>query len=141
MPTFALAVLIVSASLANSTARAQDVSAVVNPAVPDRAVSKNTVRAIFGVRIRKWSDGSPITVFVLPDNDPLHERFSKTRLNIFPHQLRRAWDRQVYSGTGQAPTEVRNEQEMATRLRETPGSIGYLSNSRDMTELGVLEIE
>lgn len=113
----------------------------VNAAVPDNAVSKNTIRAIFGVRVRKWSDGSPITVFVLPDNDPLHERFSKSQLNIFPHQLRRAWDRQVYSGTGQAPTEVANEEEMVRQLSETPGSIGYLSEDRVVPELKTLEIE
>ncbi|MCB1877005.1 MAG: hypothetical protein KDH88_13610 [Chromatiales bacterium] len=136
-----LVIVAIVLSFVASTALGQDVRTVVNAAVPDNAVSKNTIRAIFGVRVRKWSDGSPITVFVLPDNDPLHERFSKSQLNIFPHQLRRAWDRQVYSGTGQAPTEVANEEEMVRQLSETPGSIGYLSEDRVVPELKTLEIE
>lgn len=79
------------------------------------------------MRLRKWDDGSPIKVFVLPDNDPLHVAFSKNVLRVFPYQLRSAWDRLVFSGTGEEPLKVDSEQKMRELVSSTPGAIGYLS--------------
>jgi len=118
---------------------------VVNPSVHRTEISKNVLRAIFGMRLRKWPNGQAITVFVLPDQDRLHGRFSKTILNIFPYQLRRAWDRQVFSGTGQSPQEVASKQEMEEMIAKTPGGIGYLATedldeARESPRLEVLNV-
>lgn len=91
-------------------------------------LTKSGLRAVFGMRLRTWPDGSPIRVFVLPDRHPLHTQFCKRLLGVFPHQMRSAWDRLVYSGTGQAPVEVNSEEEMATKIASTTGAIGYLKN-------------
>lgn len=99
---------------------------VVNADVADRSVSQSSVRAIFSMRMRQWTDGKPVRVFVLPDQDPVHVSFAKSRLNTFPHQLRRAWDLLVFSGSGQAPTVVESPTEMMKRVSSTAGAIGYL---------------
>lgn len=93
-------------------------------------LSRNLLRSVFSMRLRTWQNGVPIRVFVLPDDVPLHSIFSKKKLNLFPYQLRSAWDRLVYSGTGQAPFVVHSEEEMRTKIATTPGSIGYLSGAR-----------
>lgn len=98
----------------------------------DQAVSEltlTTVRAKFAMRIPVWPDGTPVRVFVLDDNDRLHIEFCKTILGMFPYQLRRIWDRQVFSGTGIAPVLVSSEQEMLARVAATKGAIGYLSDN------------
>lgn len=100
---------------------------VVNSGNAQKALSHSTVRSIFSMRMTEWPDGSPISVFVLRDRSPLHVLFSKEILGVFPHQLRKAWNRKIYSGTGQAPIRVKNEQEMYDKIARTPGSIGYLS--------------
>lgn len=89
-------------------------------------LSRETVREIFFMRLNSWPDGSPIRVFVLPDNNPLHIQFAKEVLGVYPFQLRSAWDRLVYSGTGVAPTTVETTEEMQERIRSTQGSIGYI---------------
>ena len=99
---------------------------ILNPGVEMDHLDRNRVRAIFTMRLRRWDDGTPIRVFVLPDEDPLHQQFAKQVLGVFAHQLRRAWDRQVFSGTGQAPAEVKDLEEMRRKVRTTPGAIGYL---------------
>ena len=68
----------------------------------------------------------PVKVYVLPDDDPLHLRFAKVVLGLFPYQLRRVWDRQLFSGTGQVPTTVMTEAEMIRRVAATPGALGYV---------------
>jgi hypothetical protein len=89
-------------------------------------LSPETIREIFFMRLSSWPDGSPIRVFVLPDNDPLHVQFAKEVLGVYPFQLRSAWDRLVYSGIGVSPTTVETAEEMQMRIRTTQGSIGYI---------------
>jgi hypothetical protein len=90
-----------------------------------KQLTTEKVREIFFMRLSTWPDGTPIHVFVLPDNHPLHIRFAKEVLGVYPFQLRSAWDRLVFSGTGVAPTTVESEEEMRARIESTPGSIGY----------------
>ena len=94
---------------------------------PKAFFSQSALRAIFGMRLRKWEDGSPIRVFVMSDEHPLHITFAKRVLHVFPYQLRAAWNRLVFSGTGEEPTLVRSEQKMRVVIGTTPGAIGYLS--------------
>ena len=42
-------------------------------------------------------------VFVLPDADPLHQEFAKRSLDLYPRQLRRVWDRHLFSGAAPFP--------------------------------------
>lgn len=108
---------------------------VVHPSVSQETISRNTLRAIFGMRLRRWPDGSVVKVFVLRDDAELHKKFSKSILHLFPYQLRRAWDRQVFSGTGQSPQEVISLESMRAKITHTPGAIGYLPIGN--TEIGM----
>lgn len=118
-----------------------EVYVIVNPANSQHSITQNGLNAIFNMRLRSWSDGSPITVFVLPDEDPLHKKFCKQKLDVFPHQLRRGWNRLVFSGTGQAPTQLENEMDMLKHVSETPGSVGYLSGKDLTSAVKLLEID
>jgi len=126
-----------------SIAGAQEV--VVHPSINEESISRNTLRAIFGMRFHKWSNGLPIKVYVLRDDKPLHIEFTKSILHMFPYQLRRAWDRQVYSGTGQAPNEVDSIEEMRKKIFNTRGAIGYLplakiSDAKTREQLRILHV-
>ncbi|MGR9115213.1 MAG: hypothetical protein ACU85E_05560 [Gammaproteobacteria bacterium] len=123
----------------NSAVRA--VYAVVNQNTTQQVISRNGLSAIFKMRLRHWKDGSPVTVFVLEDENPLHKLFCKQILNVFPHQMRRSWNKLVFSGTGQAPIVVNNKAEMIEKISTTPGAVGYLSG-QDLTDnIRILNIE
>ena len=109
--------------------------------VPDTLLKRSVAWAVFGMRLRTWSDGTPTTVFVLSDNHPIHAEFTKTILDTFPYQLRRAWDRLVFSGTGQAPREVGSIGEMHDRILSTPGSIGYLPSAMVEKDMRRVKVE
>lgn len=102
------------------------VEVIANAGVATQNLPVNVTRAIFGMRQLTWADGLRVKVFVLPDKHPLHNEFCKEKLSIYPYQLRQSWDRLIYSGTGQAPTEVATEEEMVARVANTPGAIGYV---------------
>lgn len=138
---FFLTLLITFFFAGNALSSESPVEVITHPGVNSSYLSKNLLRSIFGMRLRTWQNGLPIRVFVLPDDAPLHSIFTKQKLNIFPYQLRSAWDRMVYSGTGQAPFVVHTEEEMRARIASTPGAIGYLNGSMIDNSVQVVHID
>ncbi len=113
---------------------------VIHPDVKEENISVNVLRAIFSMRLRTWPNGEMVRVFVLPDDHELHHDFAKERLSVFPYQLRLAWDRLVFSGTGQAPVRVHSHDEMLAKIASTPGAIGYLETPLINGNVHVLNI-
>lgn len=97
-----------------------------NPDVPVNRMSVRELHAIFTMRLRAWPNGLPVKVFVLRDSSPVHIEFAKKIMDMFPYQLRRYWDKLVFSGTGQAPVELESERQVYEHVAKTPGAIGYL---------------
>ncbi len=120
---------------------AQGVDLVANRSIDFETISKSTLRSIFSMRMTQWPDGTPIRVFVMGDKTSQHTDFTKHILGVFPHQLRRAWDRQIYSGMGQAPIKVETEQEMLEQIATTPGAIGYLSEENINEQVRILPVQ
>ncbi|ART64667.1 hypothetical protein B9H00_08200 [Kushneria marisflavi] len=114
---------------------------IANPSTPPGNMTRETVRAIFAMRQRTLPSGEAAHVFVLPDKHPLHERFTKEILGVYPHQLRLSWDRLVFSGTGQAPNEVGSVEEMRQRVASTPGGLGYLNKGAVDDSVSVFSVE
>ena len=132
-----LALVAPAAATAQEPPAVDEPRVVVHAQVPVDELDRNHLRAIFGMKYRSWPDGGRIEVFVLPDRHPVHTEFTKKVLGIFPHNLRRVWDRQVYSGTGQSPREVENERQMQEMVSSTPNAIGYL---RDRAHGGGIKV-
>ena len=126
-------------------ASADFVSDTVHPVInvnnKQTSISRNGLSAIFKMRLIHWNDGTPVTVFVLPDDNPLHKKFCKRILNVFPHQLRRIWNNAVFSGSGQAPITVSSIEEMKEKVANTPGAIGNLSISESSDLIKALDIQ
>ncbi len=119
----------------------QAVEIVAHRGVAVNSLSLASARAIFGMRQVKWPDGTPIRVFVLPDDNAAHGAFCKERLNLFPYQLRQSWDRLVYSGIAQAPSEVSSEEELMSKVAATPGAIGYVRKVKNNDPVKIINIE
>ncbi len=117
------------------------VDLIANKSVPYDTLSLSSVRSIFSMRTSSWPDGVSIHVFVFGDKSAEHSEFSKEILGVFPHQLRRAWNRQIFTGTGQAPTKVESEQEMIERVSQTPGAIGYISEGNLNAQIRKIAVE
>lgn len=114
---------------------------IVNQSVQVHELSLNQLRSIFSLRARKWPDGTPITVFVLRDENEDHRQFLLKTLKMLPHQLRRQWDRFIYSGIGQGPVVVHSQQEMLSEVSSTPGAIGYLEGGSPNDQATTLSIQ
>jgi len=119
----------------------RDILIIANPGVVTQRLERDTARAIFAMRQRTWPDGQAAQVFVLSNSHPVHAAFVKERLSVYPHQLQLAWDRMVFSGTGQAPNRVRNQQQMRDAVATTPGAIGYIEREYVDERVQVITME
>ncbi len=107
---------------------------------PYEILSLNELRAIFSLRARAWPDGSKITVVVFEDSSPSHRSFLHNTLKMLPHQLRRQWDRYIYSGIGQGPVVVDSTEDMLLTINNTPGAIGYVQGGVPYEQVTTLTI-
>lgn len=119
---------------------AGDQKLVSNPPPEILQLTVNEARSIFSMRVTNWPDGTPITVYVMPVKSTPHRDFVRTTLKLLPHQLKRKWDRLVYTGTGMAPIEVKDASEMRERVLNTPGSVGYLNSDLGDKQLNYVEV-
>lgn len=118
-----------------------DIVMVAHQGVRTTSLNRDTARAMFAMRQRTWPDGQVLRVLVLPNDHPVHERFAKQSLSVYPHQLQLSWDRVVFSGTGQAPTKVISQPAMLERIATTPGSLGYLDREHLDDRVQVISME
>lgn len=127
----ALLLAVLLAALASSAANASEVpdadaiSVLVHPELSVLPLSRSELQAIFTLRKRRWDAKTPVRVFVLRDDHPLHQGFCKFKLGVYPYVLREHWDRIMFSGTGYPPTVVDDIDAMHSAVMSTPGAIGY----------------
>ena len=102
------------------------IEVIINANEVEQLKGVSNLRSIFTIRTLYWPNGEKIRVYVLPDDHELHKAFVKEKLHMFPHQLRRTWNRMTYTGTGQPPVTVNSVAEMLEKIKSTKNSIGYI---------------
>jgi ABC-type phosphate transport system substrate-binding protein len=120
---------------------AESVTVIAHTTVTSSVLTTAELRRIYTMRQITWSDNVPIVVFVLPSNHLIHQTFCKQVLKLFPYQLDRIWHKLTYSGVGVAPIEVNSLQEMLSAIQNTPGAIGYVESSIELSNVRVIEIK
>lgn len=136
---FFLITLLVVASMISNSANAIDIIA--NSSLDTQSLTTRELRAVFSLRLKRWSNGLPITVVALNNETDLHKIFCKQILKIFPHQLKLGWDRVTFSGLGQAPIVVKNKEEMIQIIKATPGAIGYIDDTGIMDGESIKKVQ
>lgn len=120
---------------------AQPPLVLVHPTVAIDAMTPAQLRSIYLKRQVVWPDGLPIQVFMLPLKSEVHTQFSQSRLQLFPYQLERNWQKLTFSGIGTPPTEVSSATEMLHLIQTTPGAIGYLPFDHETSDAKVIQIK
>lgn len=113
---------------------------VTHPAVPMDKLTVTQLRGIYSMRQQNWPDGTAVRVFVLPAKNPIHQSFAKEKLQMFPYQLDRIWQKITYSGLGAAPVVLTSEQQMREMVANTEGAIGYIENPDELSKLKVIRV-
>ncbi len=130
--------LLIFAMFIASPAEAMQV--ITHKTVDITSVNVTQLRRIYSMRQLIWENNMPIVVFVLPSKHPVHQKFSKEMLNIFPYKLDRIWNKLTFSGLGVAPKMVKTQAELLQAVSSTPGAIGYVEKVDKDEHVNVIEI-
>ncbi len=106
----------------------------------DLAISQFNLRAIFTSRMRRWPDGTPVKLVTYNYDHALFLNVC-SKMKIYPINFKRVWDMVIYSGGGEGPIFVENEEEMKKVVNSTPGAIGYLETVDKGGKINVLQID
>lgn len=114
---------------------------IAHPAVPVVQLSQAQLRSIYLMRQVVWPNGVPVRVFVLPARSSFHSQFCRDKLQLFPYQLERTWQKLTFSGTGTPPTELATPEAMLAAVSSTAGAIGYIETTDETQRVKVIEIK
>lgn len=132
--------LLVSSRAAEVHSQPSRIQLITHPSVNISSLDQDQIRRIFTMYQTNWSDAQPIVVYVLGQQNTTHQFFSREVLGLFPYQLERIWNKLVYSGLGEGPIKVNNEQEMLDKIKHQPGSIGYVMSLDVPTDVNIINL-
>jgi len=120
--------------------KAYGAEVVSHASVTTKSLTTSQLRRIFSMRQVRWADNQPIVVYVLASQSDLHKEFCKLKLQIFPYQLDRIWNKLTFSGLGTAPFVVETEEELINKVKSTPGAIGYVKKYSKESGIDVINV-
>ena len=98
---------------------------IVNADTEIKSLSRKELRSLFSLRRSVWSDGTNVRLVTMPDGHKLHKDFIEKQLKLFPYQVKRIWNRQIYSGSAISPLRAKSTAELIDLVGKTKGAIGY----------------
>ncbi|NNJ72195.1 MAG: hypothetical protein HKP09_03330 [Enterobacterales bacterium] len=102
---------------------------IVNAQSNIQTLSQKELRSLFSLRRSVWTDGSDVHLVTMPTGHALHKSFIEKQLKLFPYQLKRIWDRQIFSGSAVRPIHANSVSEVIELVGKTKGAIGYSPSS------------
>ena len=132
--------LLINSKVTEVHSQSSHIQLITHPSVDATTLDKDQIRRIFTMYQTNWADSQPIVVYVLGSQNTTHQFFSREVLGLFPYQLERIWNKLVYSGLGEAPIKVKTEQEMLEKIRQQPGSIGYVMSENVSTDINIIHL-
>lgn len=91
------------------------------------ALSEQQVRNFFSLKKKLLPNNIRVALVRLPLSHAATKSLCHNLYDLYPYQLQRQWDRQVFSGKAKAPQQVDNESEVFKLIMTYPNSLGYVS--------------
>ena len=107
---------------------AEDYDVIKKPTGSVKSMSRSEVRAMFSMYIKRWDDGTPITVILLPYENWQHKQFVRNILRGTPKRFRERIEEVRNGKGGVSLKQVRDFDDMIPLVAETIGSIGYTAS-------------
>lgn len=127
---FGIAICLFLFSVDTTIAETDNFYVVVNKTSYTSDLSTQELRSLFTLKRRVWSDGTSVQLVTLKIQNDSHHDFIKTVLKLFPYQVTRLWERQVFSGSALSPLQVDTYADLITEVGNHPGTLGYIRGSQ-----------
>lgn len=111
----------------SSTAQgADDFVVIVNSNNPISEISKSDLSGYLLKKKSKWDHGVSVEPADLDSGSDVRAAFSEVVHGRTVASIKNYWQRQIFSGRGVPPKEVKSDSEMVSHVSGDPGAIGYV---------------
>lgn len=117
--------LTAGAALCAATATPAEVAIVANRTVPADSLSQRELLDIYSGEIRQWDNGDPIVPHDMMEEGEVRETFYEY-LGRKSSRLKSIWVKNLLMGEGSPPEPAGTEEELLTKVANTPGAIGFV---------------
>lgn len=125
---YVLSIAVILSCLAGGAVSAEDVVVIAHPAVPAETITRYEAHDIFAGDIRLWKNGDRVIVFDLEPKTEAKEAFYRF-IGRSTSRMKSIWMKNLLSGEGGPPQALESESAVLSRVRSTPGAIGYVRAS------------
>ena len=113
----------------SASAYSADVVVIANSFTLDgKELSYAEIEDIFTLRNKRWENGAPIKVYLLPRNDRRTREFTLKYLGMTPNRYYDMIEGKESLGKSNVTNVVETETDVIRKVITTPGSIGYASD-------------
>lgn len=99
-----------------------------HPDLATHEITRSELKSIYLGKKSKWEDGSPVKAVTLRKGEA-HKAFLRENVNKTPAQFRIFWKRAIFTGKLVPFQRAKSDEEVLRFVRETAGSIGYVSET------------
>jgi len=90
-------------------------------------LNMDQLKNVYSLKQKLLPNQAPIKLVQLPLNNKVTQDFTRHLFELYPYQLQRIWDRQVYSGRARAPKLIETEGKVFAHLSTSSNTIAYVS--------------
>ena len=120
-------------TLAAASPAADDFQVIVNASSAVAEVERAEVARFFLRQSLKWSDGQVVLPVDQSSRSPVRDAFSRAVLKQPLPAVDTYWQRQIASGRAIPPPVKTSDAEILAYVAATPGAIGYVAGSLNLT--------
>ena len=118
-----------AALLGASFAVMADIVVVANPGVKDSTISKEDAAKIFLGKSNKLPSGTAVVAIDQDEDSPVRAAFHEKVTDKNASQLTAYWSRLVFTGKGQPPKTVMDDDEVKDLVANNPNIVGYMDKA------------
>jgi ABC-type phosphate transport system substrate-binding protein len=123
-----LAAAVLLLSMVGASARAADAfKVIVNARLGGKAISRETLSAIYLGRVERWGDGHEIAAIDLSTTSPVRASFSQDVLGMSVLAVRQHWTRMIATSDHFPPLTRDNDEAVIAFVAARSGGVGYVS--------------
>ncbi len=113
---------------------------IANPDFTGSAIEQRELQRIYLGKKTQWEDNTSI-VPVMLKSGPLHDEFIEGYVDRSVQRFVTYWRQMVFTGKGIPPKSFASESDLVDFVARTPGSVGYVSTSVNVSSVKKLELE
>ena len=139
MARFGRIIALVSLLILWASGTQAEVAIIANDLVPADSLSKSELFDIYSGDIQRWRNGLPIVLTDLKERGEVRDTFF-AYLGTPPSRMKSIWLKRMLSGEGDPPETLDTEVDVLSKVRSTPGAIGFISVTRVDDSVKVLAV-